>query len=951
MNAVSHRPSFEQYPLALLATAFAGGILLARRADASLPIIIQINVCAASLLVLWLWRAAHRRDESVRRRWTTVFVLCAFACCGAAAFQIQKSSVAPNRVRQLFETGKIASGDPVEITGALERAPEIAPDGFYFTVRVESLTYKNADAQASGAVQYFAPMYDEAERALFDSLDLRRGARVRVMARVRREDEFRNPGVASFIERLDARGIDATATLKSALLIERLTDAPLAFYELPLVWLDAWRASLIARIDRFFNAETAGVLKAVLLGNRYGISRAVAENYRAGGTFHLLVIAGLHISFIGGIAYWMTRRLTRRRSWQFIASTVFLWTYALMVGLDEPITRAALMFTFVALAPVLARRSKPLNALGAATLILLIARPNELFDPSFQLTVVSVLSIVCIAAPALEKMQAIGAWRLSRAAPAPPRASRWFVAFCEILFWSERDWRREIERAVYDYKLFKTPLAAKLERLRAQRILRYIFAAIIVSMSVQIGILPLMIVYFHRVSLAGVALNTFACALMAFSTLAAVITIALSFINASAATFFAHIVERSVWLTTHSIDVFKPFHLAQIRLPHYTGKFALIYFLYYLPLALLCLALALWQPLRVRDEIVSFLKPKFLISALTAFAILFALILAHPFSAPRPDGRLHIDFLDVGQGDAALLTMPDGTTLLVDAGGRCSFGKSESGANGFEKAATEDWESDFDHEPPASFERDGRSIGEAVVSEFLWQRGLDRVDYILATHAHDDHIDGLNDVARNFRVRAALVARAPTGDAAFQKFARTVKDERVPIEFVARGDEMYFGDVKIRILAPPRVASVNAPSGNNDSIVLLVQFGARRFLLMGDAERGEENLILSEAINANDEDAAANEHAARAASTFLRADVVKVGHHGSRTSSTAPLVEAAHPQFAIISVGRHSIFGHPHREVMERWRAAGAQVLTTGESGTISFSTDGKDLKLETFAH
>ena len=137
------------------------------------------------------------------------------------------------------------------------------------------------------------------------------------------------------------------------------------------------------------------------------------------------------------------------------------------------------------------------------------------------------------------------------------------------------------------------------------------------------------------------------------------------------------------------------------------------------------------------------------------------------------DGRLRVDFLDVGQGDAALVTMPDGTTLLVDGGGRVDYKRSANRS------------SDVDDEP---FERDARSVGEMVVSEYLWWRGLDRVDYILATHADTDHIDGLNDVVQNFSVRAAFVGRTPARDAEYARFARTAAGVGVPLYTIGRGD-------------------------------------------------------------------------------------------------------------------------------------------------------------------
>jgi len=136
--------------------------------------------------------------------------------------------------------------------------------------------------------------------------------------------------------------------------------------------------------------------------------------------------------------------------------------------------------------------------------------------------------------------------------------------------------------------------------------------------------------------------------------------------------------------------------------------------------------------------------------ALFAQLLAVAVIVFHPWSAGRLKGKLRVDFLDVGQGDSALVTFPDDTTLLVDGGGRP--GPFKTRTPGEETVSDE------------QFDSEARSIGESVVSEYLWWRGLDHIDYVLATHADADHIDGLNDIARNFAVRAALVARTPNQD-------------------------------------------------------------------------------------------------------------------------------------------------------------------------------------------
>lgn len=300
--------------------------------------------------------------------------------------------------------------------------------------------------------------------------------------------------------------------------------------------------------------------------------------------------------------------------------------------------------------------------------------------------------------------------------------------------------------------------------------------------------------------------------------------------------------------------------------------------------------------------------------AAALWLILAIIIIAHPLSAGRPDGRLHVEFLDVGQGDAALLTIPDGTTILVDGGGRPAM-----------KRARVDVDAEFE-----GFERDSRSIGEAVVSEYLWWRGLDSVDYVLATHADADHIEGLNDVARNFKVRGALVARAPADDLEYARFSATMREYQVPVQILVRGDSLRFGAVRLDVLWPERASDANAPSRNNDSLVVRLRFGERVILLTGDIEAAAETKLA-------------------AAPAELRCDVIKVAHHGSKTSSTEGFVNAARPSYAIISVGLFSNFGHPDQAVVERWRKVGAQVLTTGRSGTIAVSTNGQDLRVETY--
>lgn len=906
--------SFAAYPLALLAAAFSLGILGALF-FAVLPWPVISLAAIFSLLAVVAFLISRKQGLA------TILLILASASLGASLSVIEKVTVPANQIKRLIDQGVIAVGDPIELTGVLEREPEMAPERLYFQLRVQAIRTRKINSgalaslteteerQVSGVVMLIAPVPNQSAKREFEQLNLRYGARLRVLTRLQRADNFRNPGVSSYTEFLDRKGYDASGFVKSPSLIERL-DNDRVF--LPLAWLFQWRRKLQTEIDAHFSAETAGVLDASMLGNRYKLSRAASERFREGGTFHALVISGLHITFLGGVVFLIARRFTKSRILQFLFSNAVLWAYAVAVGAEPSVVRAALMFTMIILAPLVWRRAASLNVLGGTGLALLAARPSNLFDPSFQLTFASVLAMVVLAWPLLEKMSAIGSWRLTRQTPYPPSCAPALRVFCELLYWSEREAQRELERANYNYRVFKTPLAEILERYHLQRLLRYSFAAIVVSASVQLALLPFLIVYFHRLSLASLVLNIGVSLMMAGVAFFAAVALIVVQFSATLAAPLISITNGLNWLMVHSVDPFAKVGLASIRIPEYSGWASVVYGAYYLPVVWLVVLLLRWNPL-LRKDVAAAKSRRILNARVVTAALVFTttFVVLHPFSASQMKGKLRIDFLDVGQGDAALVTLPDNTTMLVDGGGR---------PGPFQR----------DQNSDEAFERETRSIGETVVSEYLWWRGLDRVDYLLATHADADHIDGLNDVARNFAVRAVFVARTPRTDAEYARLVETLRTQNTRVQLIGAGDVLRFGDVSATVLWPLPLSDANAPSRNNDSAVLRFQIGERSMLLTGDIEAAAEAALIN-------------------STETLHCDVVKVPHHGSKSSSTVEFVAATKPSFAIASVGQTSPFGHPHPSVVERWRAGGAQVLTTGNCGTITVSSDGRDLQVEKF--
>jgi competence protein ComEC len=285
--------------------------------------------------------------------------------------------------------------------------------------------------------------------------------------------------------------------------------------------------------------------------------------------------------------------------------------------------------------------------------------------------------------------------------------------------------------------------------------------------------------------------------------------------------------------------------------------------------------------------------------AITGIALLLlsAGLAAFGRSAPQIEpGKLEITAIDVGQGDALLIVSPDGHSMLIDAGGAIGPTRGE-----------------FD-------------FGEDVVSPYLWSRGIDHLDVLALTHAHGDHIGGLGRMIENFRPKELWVGINPPA-AVVRHLYETAAANEVTIRQHTAGEEFSWGGTDVRVLSPPADWRPKSKPMNDDSLALLLKYGNTRALLSGDVERRMERLIATESP---------------------QADLLKVAHHGSATSTAPELLQAVHPSFAVISVGYHNSFGHPRPVVLERLQDAHVKTYRTDMFGAVTFLLDGSkvDAKL-----
>jgi competence protein ComEC len=206
---------------------------------------------------------------------------------------------------------------------------------------------------------------------------------------------------------------------------------------------------------------------------------------------------------------------------------------------------------------------------------------------------------------------------------------------------------------------------------------------------------------------------------------------------------------------------------------------------------------------------------------------------------------------------------------------------------------------------------------------------MSRVDYALATHAHADHMGGFRDVIRNFSLGEMILARAPADNGQYERFSETIVQRGIAGAAISAGDRFEIEGVMVEVLWPQNQNGIEGESGNNDSIVLRLVYGSVSILLAGDIERAAEDQLVRSAL--------------------LRADVLKVPHHGSSSSSTEAFIDAVSPRLAVISVGERSRFGHPHKTVVDRYLARGIRLLQTGRDGCVTVETDGTSIDVRTF--
>ena len=699
--------------------------------------------------------------------------------------------------------------------------------GYRFTLKARTLTSMGEKRDVTGLVS--VTVYHGKKPPLpGDALSIR-GVKLKPVYGTR------NFGGFDYVRYMKDRGVGVRIGLRNANKITLVAEGSAL---LPARIGEQVRRFVMRFVEGAFPERTAPIAKAMTVAVTGEISPDTRQRFVASGLAHLLAISGLHVGFVSGMAYFILSAcffLVLYRVWPILLESgvhrksaalftlIVVALYVLAAGTRISALRAGIMVSVYFISAAMGREKELLNALAISAIIVLLMNPAALFGPSFLLSYIAVTAIIFLLA-----------------------------------------WGGDLEEDPFKLIANKTWFT---------RASDFVEGTIKISIVVALATAPIVLWFFNKVYMGGVAANVLAVPMAA-------VAIPFTFLGA----FFSAVIHPALGELAAI-----PAVLAMDGIETVTRLFSSLGGLSFESARPDFLLIAVWYS----ALIAFYLRPR--AWKPTAAALVAALLI---FNWPQVRRSAEVHFFDVGQGDATLIMLKDGTNLLVDGG--TSFGR-------------------FD-------------VGQILIKP-LRELGVKKLDAIIATHDDRDHIGGLATLIKRMDVKSYYDNGLPENTAGMAELRRLVREKNIPYKVLRAGMELPLNDgSSLEVIHPTDtfIEKNRNAKDNNLSLVMLLKTGGLSVLLTGDMEKRVEKRLLKNGA-------------------ALSADVLKVPHHGSRTSSTQKFLDAVSPKIAVISAGQYNRFRHPSKEVTRRYVKKGVELYSTKEQGEIVLRINDGEIKVSSY--
>lgn len=661
---------------------------------------------------------------------------------------------------------------------------------------------------------------------------------------LKRPESFRTPGVFDYAEYLAEKDIWITGFIRSSLFIHKIKEPQSLLHTLRYL-PERLRTKIGRQIDSALPPTKSGLYRAILIGDRSQVKETTLEIFKGSGTMHILAISGLHMAIIGTLLYagifWLLSRSEQLllrftvKKWAAFLSLPVLLGYGLLAGMNTPVFRAVIMSAVVIVAICSNRQKSPGALVAFAAMLILTIDPLQLFTVSFQLSFIAIIGILFLL-PMFKKL-------------------------------------------LYEPKN-TLPLLS-----RKQKIQRWIFAGLLVSLVANLVTVPIALATFNRFSTVGPLANLIVEPLIClWSLTAGFIAIPFIFIHPPTAAFLLHMGGLGLDIALYVAAFFSSLPCATIWLP--TPPVWLI-FLYF--------------------SIIIFFVASGWKNKWTAIPLVSALLVCiwffrHPLSQyqpPKEGSPLLISYLDVGQGTATLIEYPSGFRVLIDGGGS-SF-----------SAVT---------------------VGERIIAPFLWSKGIQKIDAIAITHPDADHYNGIEFIIKRFSPKVLWVRDMEGHDVNFTRLVQLAERQKVTVSIPRHPDLWGREKESLKCITNTAATQNNerpVPTNHSGNNGLVLKACVQGFcaLFPGDIGRSTEQSLVTQGFD-------------------VRADVLLAAHHGSITSNSSQFLEAVSPRYMLVSAGRSSKGYFPHKGLAGECIKQHIDLFTTSAQGTLQIIAKHNDYRL-----